>query len=58
MVMQTCADFRQESDARKIIEVCAHPDFRPQLLDYLERSCMECECKQTPQLLREVFADK
>lgn len=44
--------------ARKIIEVCAHPDFRPQLLDYLERSCMECECKQTPQLLREVFADK
>lgn len=44
--------------ARKIIDICAHPDFRPQLHDYLDRACAQCAHKHTPQLLSEVFQRK
>lgn len=44
--------------ARKIIDTCAHPDFRPMLHDYLDRACAQCAHKHTPQLLNEVFQGK
>lgn len=45
--------------ALKIINTCAHPDFRPELLDYLERATV-CggKCLQTPHILGEVFNRK
>lgn len=44
--------------ARKIIDNCAHPDFRPMLSDYLDRSIKGCQFQQTPHLLCEVFCEK
>lgn len=42
--------------ALKIIGTCAHPNFRPQLLDYLERAtACNGKCLQTPHILPEVF---
>ena len=43
--------------ARKIIDTCAHPDFRLMLHDYLDRACAQCAHKHTPQLLGEVFQE-
>ena len=53
---QGLADLRGLSPtqrARLIIENCAHPDFRPALLDYFERSLKTAAGKHTPHLLDE-----
>ncbi len=42
--------------ARKIIDTCAHPDFRPMLADYFERASRESFGKQTPHLLGEALS--
>ena len=42
--------------ARVIIENCAHPHFRPALLDYHKRALDHSPGKQTPHLLEEAFA--
>jgi succinyl-CoA:acetate CoA-transferase len=39
--------------ARRIIDRCAHPDFRPALEDYFERSLAGSPGKHTPHLLDE-----
>lgn len=39
--------------ARVVIENCAHPDYRAELLDYYERAC--ARGGQTPHLLEEAF---
>ena len=42
--------------ARQIIEHCAHPDYRPALLDYLDRATATGPGKHTPHLLEEAFS--
>lgn len=42
--------------ARRIIEHCAHPDFRPRLLDYLERASASGRGMHTPHLLSEALS--
>ena len=41
--------------AVKIIENCAHPDYREKLMDYFNRACEEMPC-QTPHLLEEALS--
>jgi succinyl-CoA:acetate CoA-transferase len=42
--------------ARKIIDNCAHPDFRPALDDYFERALAGSRGKHTPHLLTEALS--
>ncbi|WP_205754544.1 acetyl-CoA hydrolase/transferase family protein [Arthrobacter sp. CAU 1506] len=42
--------------ARKIIETCAHPDYRPLLQDYFDRACRDSYAKHTPHLLGEALS--
>lgn len=42
--------------ALKIIENCAHPDFKPKLLDYFERACASGRGMHTPHLLGEALS--
>lgn len=42
--------------ALRIIENCAHPDYRPQLLRYFEKARAACGEVQTPHLLSESFS--
>ena len=42
--------------ARKIIETCAHPDYRPMLQDYFDRACRDSFGKHTPHLLGEALS--
>ncbi len=54
---QGLADLRGLSPrerARKIIQVCAHPDYREALMDYFERAC--AGGGQTPHVLREALS--
>jgi len=56
---QGVADLRRLSPrkrARVIIEKCAHPDFRPALLDYLERAEKTANGLHTPHDLREALS--
>jgi succinyl-CoA:acetate CoA-transferase len=56
---QGLADLRGLSPtqrARLIIEKCAHPDFRPALRDYFERSLAGASGKHTPHLLEEALS--
>jgi len=56
---QGLADLRGLSPrqrARTIIENCAHPDYRPRLLDYLERACASGRGMHTPHLLGEALS--
>ncbi len=39
--------------AQKIIDHCAHPDYRPMLQDYLDRASVATSGKHTPHLLEE-----
>ena len=41
--------------AVKIIENCAHPDYRDQLMDYFNRACAAAPC-QTPHILEEALS--
>jgi succinyl-CoA:acetate CoA-transferase len=55
---QGLADLRGLSPkkrAKVIIENCAHPTFRPALLDYYERALRDSLGKHTPHLLNEAF---
>jgi succinyl-CoA:acetate CoA-transferase len=42
--------------ARRIIDRCAHPAYRPLLEDYLERATRDAYGRHTPHLLAEAFA--
>lgn len=42
--------------ARRIIENCAHPDYRPQLRAYFEAACAATNGAQTPHLLDRCFS--
>lgn len=42
--------------ARVIIENCAHPDYRPMLMDYLERAEKATKLAQTPHILSEALS--
>ena len=42
--------------ARVVIEKCAHPDFKPMLLDYFERADAATKHAQTPHLLNEALS--
>jgi succinyl-CoA:acetate CoA-transferase len=56
---QGLADLRGLSPtqrARLIIEQCAHPDFRPALRDYFERSQRGASGRHTPHLLNEALS--
>ena len=56
---QGLADLRGLSPkqrARTIIENCAHPNFRPALMDYFKRALAHSPGKQTPHLLEEAFS--
>jgi succinyl-CoA:acetate CoA-transferase len=56
---QGLADLRGKSPtqrARLIIENCAHPDFRPALLDYFERAQKSGGGQHTPHLLDEALS--
>jgi succinyl-CoA:acetate CoA-transferase len=56
---QGLADLRGLSPtqrARTIIEKCAHPDYRPALLDYFERAQRDAPGKHTPHLLDEALS--
>ena len=56
---QGLADLRGLSPkqrAERIIEQCAHPDYRPMLRDYFRRAVSASSGKHTPHLLDEAFA--
>lgn len=56
---QGVADLRGLSPkerARVMIGNCAHPDYRPQLLDYLKRAEKKCGYAQTPHILSEALS--
>ena len=42
--------------AELLIENCAHPSYRPQLLSYFEEACAATHGAQTPQLLSKCFS--
>ena len=42
--------------AARIIENCAHPDYRAQLMAYFEAACAACHGAQTPHLLDRCFS--
>ena len=42
--------------AKVIIENCAHPDFKPMLLDYYERACKATKNAHTPHILSEALS--
>ena len=42
--------------AVRIIENCAHPNYRPQLRAYFEAACAACHDSQTPHLLDRCFS--
>jgi len=42
--------------AERVIEHCAHPDYRPLLREYYRRACQMCGPVQTPMLLDECFS--
>lgn len=55
---QGLADLRGLSPkkrAKVVIEKCAHPHFKPALLDYYERALRDSPGKHTPHLLSEAF---
>jgi succinyl-CoA:acetate CoA-transferase len=55
---QGLADLRGLSPkkrAKVVIENCAHPQFKPALLDYYERALRDSPGKHTPHLLNEAF---
>ena len=56
---QGIADLRglcPQERARRIIERCAHPSYRPQLTDYLERAISSTNSAHTPMLLDEALS--
>ncbi len=56
---QGLADLRGLSPkqrAERVIEKCAHPDYRPALRDYVRRAASASPGKHTPHLLDEAFA--
>jgi succinyl-CoA:acetate CoA-transferase len=56
---QGLADLRglaPQQRARRVIECCAHPDYRPLLLDYLERARAGASGQHTPHLLPEALS--
>jgi succinyl-CoA:acetate CoA-transferase len=56
---QGLADLRGLSPtqrARLIVERCAHPDYRPALLDYMDRAQRESAGQHTPHLLDDALA--
>ncbi|MBS0959517.1 MULTISPECIES: succinate CoA transferase [Acetobacter] len=56
---QGLADLRGMSPvnrARTIISKCAHPDYKPMLQDYFDRSLKESFGKHTPHLLKEALS--
>jgi len=56
---QGLADLRGLSPkqrARRIIDHCAHPDFRPMLDDYFDRACRDSFGRHTPHLLGEALS--
>lgn len=56
---QGMADLRGLSPrkrAKVIIENCAHPDFKPMLMDYFERADAATQHAQTPHLLNEALS--
>ena len=56
---QGLADLRGLSPkqrARKLIEHCAHPDYRPMLQDYFDRALRDSRGKHTPHLLAEALS--
>jgi succinyl-CoA:acetate CoA-transferase len=56
---QGLADLRGLSPkqrARRIIDCCAHPDYRPMLNDYFDRAVHASAGKHTPHLLREALS--
>ena len=56
---QGLADLRGLSPkqrAERVIEKCAHPDFRPALRDYVRRAALTSPGRHTPHLLDEAFA--
>lgn len=58
---QGVADLRNKSPyerALAIINNCAHPDYRPMLMDYFERACKECPPGKAhePQIMSEALS--
>lgn len=56
---QGLADLRglaPKQRAQRIIDLCAHPDYRPMLQDYFDRACRESYGKHTPHLLDEALS--
>ena len=55
---QGLADLRglaPKQRAERIIENCAHPDYRPALRDYFRRALLTSPGKHTPHILEEAF---
>jgi succinyl-CoA:acetate CoA-transferase len=42
--------------AQRIIDRCAHPDYRPELQDYFDRAMASASGRQTPHLLDEALS--
>jgi succinyl-CoA:acetate CoA-transferase len=56
---QGLADLRglaPKQRAQRIIDVCAHPDYRPMLQDYFDRASRDSYGKHTPHLLDEALS--
>jgi succinyl-CoA:acetate CoA-transferase len=42
--------------AQKIIDNCAHPDYRPMLQDYFDRASATAPGKHTPHMIEEALS--
>ena len=42
--------------AREVINKCAHPDYKPMLMDYLERAEAATKRAQTPHIIKEALS--
>ena len=42
--------------AREVINKCAHPDYKPMLMDYLERAEAATKHAQTPHIIKEALS--
>jgi succinyl-CoA:acetate CoA-transferase len=56
---QGIADLRGKAPRERALEIinnCAHPDYRPILLDYYNRATEKCHHAHTPHILEEALS--
>jgi len=55
-VSRNLRGWRRARRAQKIIDNCAHPDYRPMLQDYFDRASATAPGKHTPHMIEEALS--